>query len=145
MTSPTPLFLDPLQDPTAPSGASPGTSQGAGDGGTATTQPPGDPGAGDPGTPPPPRSLWSGMVPFVLMFAILWLLVIRPERKRRKQTADMLSSLKKGDRVMTTSGMYAQVVQLADDDVTLQVADGVRIKFARAAIQSVVDKDESSD
>lgn len=130
MTLPTTIVYDPLQEnATGGDAAAPGTvAPGAGTGEEA---------------PPPPG--WMNFAPFILMFAIFWFLLIRPEKKRRKETQDMLAALKKGDRVMTSSGMYARVAQLGDDTVTLEIADGVRAKFARAAIQSIVDGDGSSD
>ena len=131
MTLPNTLLFDPLQETEL---ATTGTTTGTPDGGV-----PGEEVAAQPG--------WIQFMPFVLMFAIFWFLLIRPEKKRRAQTQAMLSALKKGDHVMTSSGMHATVISMTDEDVTLQVADGVRIKFSRAAIQSVVDGggDSSSD
>lgn len=138
MTPPAPI---PFELPIALVQETPGQ---AGPAETGTTVPaPGDPNA--PGQPEAAPPGWTGMIPFVAMFAILWFVLIRPEKKRRRETQEMLSALKKGDRVMLTSGMYAQVVQLAEHDVTLQIADGVRVKFARAAIQSIVDQDKDKD
>ena len=57
----------------------------------------------------------------------------------------MLGAMKKGDKVMTSSGMYGQVVAMADDVITLQVADGVRLKFNRAAIQQVLEAQGGGD
>lgn len=76
-------------------------------------------------------------VPFILMFAVLWFVMIRPEQKARKKRQEMLAKLAKGDKVMTTGGLFGTVAQIQDDVVTLQVADGVRLRFARSAIQTV--------
>jgi preprotein translocase subunit YajC len=83
------------------------------------------------------------LAPFILCIAVFWFIVLRPEQKTRKARAAMLGRLGKGDKIMTTGGMYGQVVQIQDDIVTLQVADGVRMRFARSAIQTV--EAESSD
>ncbi len=85
------------------------------------------------------------MVMMLGIFAIFWFLVIAPERKKKKQREELMGGLKKGDKIMTTTGMYASVAQIQDDIVTLQVADGVRIKFARAAIQGLVDPEAKKD
>lgn len=76
-------------------------------------------------------------IPILLILAIFYVVLILPERKKQKQRQAMLSALSKGDRVMTSSGLYGTVVQLTDEVVTLQVADNVRLKFARQAIQNI--------
>ena len=92
--------------------------------------------------PSPPQGPPGGfLIPGILMFAIFYFLLIRPEKRRRKAAEEMVASLKKGDEVMTNGGMYARVAAIHDDRVTLEVADGVRVRFARAAIQSVVAKE----
>ncbi len=91
--------------------------------------------------PAPAPGLFGGnfLVPMVLIVGIFYFLLIRPE-KRKQQTRDrMLKALKKGDKVMTTSGIFASVVAIQDDVATLQVAEGVRVRFSRAAIQTVVE------
>jgi preprotein translocase subunit YajC len=84
-----------------------------------------------------------GIVPFILIIAVFWFIVLRPEQKARTARAAMLSKIGKGDKVMTSGGLYGQIVQVQDDVVTLQVAEGVRLRFARSAIQTV--EAESSD
>ncbi|MBI1380891.1 MAG: preprotein translocase subunit YajC [Planctomycetaceae bacterium] len=79
--------------------------------------------------------------PVLMMVGIFWLIVIGPERKQRKKREAMLSSLEKGQKVLTTSGIFGQVAQIQDQVVTVQVAEGVRMRFARHAIQTVVDTD----
>ena len=136
MTLPTTILFDPLQEtPAAGSSQNPGPATQTG------TEVPGE--GTDEEAPPPPA--WTSFMPFVLMFAIFWFLLIRPEKKRRKETQEMLSALKKGDRVMTSSGMYARVAQLGEDNVTLEIADGVRAKFSRAAVQSIIDPEASTE
>jgi len=82
-----------------------------------------------------------GMLPLVLIFAIFWFVMIAPERKNRKKREAMLGTLKKGDKVMTSSGMFATVANIQESVVTLQIADGVRARFNRTAIQTVVEEE----
>ena len=86
------------------------------------------------------------LIPMLLVFGIFWIVMIGPERKRKKKHEELLGGLKKGDKVMTTAGIYGSVVQVKDDTVHLQVADGVRMKFARHAVQGIIDgtEDEKS-
>jgi preprotein translocase subunit YajC len=77
-------------------------------------------------------------VPILLILAIFYVVLILPERKKQKQRQQMLDALQKGDQVLTTSGIYGTVVQSTKEMVVVQVADNVRLRFARPAIQSVV-------
>lgn len=83
----------------------------------------------------------SGMAfPLILCLVVFWVFMIGPERKQRKKREEMLKGLEKGDEVVTTSGMHGSVVQVQDGVVTLQVADGVRLRFALQSIGSVSEK-----
>ncbi|MEM7310555.1 MAG: preprotein translocase subunit YajC [Planctomycetota bacterium] len=86
----------------------------------------------------PPEGGNQFWVLLIALFAVFYFVMILPERKSRRQREEMLGGMKKGDKVMTSSGMYATIAMLSDDVVTLQVADGVRVRFSRAAIQSVL-------
>ena len=79
------------------------------------------------------------LVPMVLIVGIFYFILIRPEKRKQQERDRLLKGIKKGDKVMTTSGMYGSVAAVQDDVVTLQVAEGVRLRFSRAAIQSVVE------
>ncbi|HEV8474445.1 MAG TPA: preprotein translocase subunit YajC [Methylomirabilota bacterium] len=79
------------------------------------------------------------VVMFGLMFAILYFLMIRPQQKQRQERERMLSAIKRGDRVVTTSGMYGTVTNLSDTTVTLRVADQVKLEFERSAIGRIVE------
>lgn len=85
------------------------------------------------------------ILPFLLIGLVFYFVLIGPERKNRKKREALLASLQKGDKVVTTSGMYGQIVQVQEDVVTLQVADGVRLRFSRAAIQTVHREGEAAD
>lgn len=83
----------------------------------------------------------SGMlIPGLLMFLVFYVFIIGPDRKQRKKREQMLASLQKGAKVMTTGGLYGIVNQVQDQIVTLQVADGVRLRFATSAIQQVIEE-----
>ena len=87
----------------------------------------------------------TGFLPLIAIFAIFYFVLIGPERKNRKKREEMLMQIKKGDKVMTTGGMLATVAAVADDEITLQIADGVRARFTRAAVQSVTPEDAPAD
>jgi preprotein translocase subunit YajC len=75
------------------------------------------------------------LVLILIIFSIFYFIVFRPMRKRQRETEQMLSALKSGDRVVTNGGIYGTVVGVGDDNVVqLRVADHVKIQVAKSAI-----------
>ena len=103
------------------------------------------PSAADGGGEQAPGLFGNPLIMFALMGLIFWFVLIAPERKNRKRHQEMLGALKKGDLVMTTSGMYGKVVEVKDDVVVLQASEGVRLRFARAAVQSTLEGDAKAE
>ena len=86
------------------------------------------------------------LVPYAAMFAIFYFVLLAPMRKQQKETKAMLAALKKGDRVVTSGGIYGTVAQLEDQVVWVKIADTVKVKMSRSAITGVVnDGDPSKD
>lgn len=91
---------------------------------------------GDPsGAAPSPFSM---LLPLVGMLAIFYFLLIRPQQKRQKEMQKMISALKKGDRVVTASGLFGSIAGLRDDVVVVEIADGVKVEMMRNAVTGVV-------
>ena len=72
------------------------------------------------------------------LFGLLYFVMIRPQRNRQRQAQQMQSQVMPGQRVRTTAGMYATVISVEDQDVVLEVAPGVQVRFLRRAIMDVV-------
>ncbi len=81
---------------------------------------------------------FGALVPLILMFAIFYFLLIRPQQKKQKQHREMLGTLKKGDRVITSGGLYGRVTGITDTVVTLEISEKVRVKVGRANIAGLV-------
>jgi preprotein translocase subunit YajC len=79
-------------------------------------------------------SALTSFVPMVLIIGVMYLLVLRPQVKKQKETQKMLSELKKGDDVVTTGGIIGRISGIKDDEVTLQIQEGVRVRILRSAI-----------
>jgi preprotein translocase subunit YajC len=81
-----------------------------------------------------------GFLPLVLIFLIFYLLVLRPHSKRQKDLAKMVSSLKQGDRVLTSGGLFGTVVTQKEDGnvFVIKIAEQVRVEVAKSAIATVV-------
>lgn len=77
-------------------------------------------------------------VPFILMFAVLYFLVLRPQQKKVKEQQAMLAALKHGDDVVTASGLLGKVTGITDKVVTLEVADDVRVKMLKSQVTQVI-------
>jgi preprotein translocase subunit YajC len=74
------------------------------------------------------------LVPMLLIFGVMYLLVIRPQSKRAKETQKMLAELRKGDEVVTTGGVIGRISGMKDNEVILQVQEGVRLRVQRSAV-----------
>src|SRR5262245_848758 len=84
----------------------------------------------------------TSLFPLISMFAvflILYFLIIRPQARRQKEREGMLKRVKKGDKIVTTSGIYGTVVSTpADDKLVVKIADNVRVEMARPAVAAIV-------
>jgi len=100
--------------------------------------------ASSPQAPPSSSFLNNPLMPFIPIGILFVFLIMLPERKKQKQRTAMLEALKKGDRVMTSSGLYGTVVTTTSEIVVLQVADNVRLRFSRAAVQAVMDPEKEA-
>ncbi|MDX9731598.1 MAG: preprotein translocase subunit YajC [Bdellovibrionales bacterium] len=87
---------------------------------------------------PPQQPAWVQMVPLVMMVAVFYFLILRPQQKREKSRQAFVAALKRGDEVVTATGLFGRVEGLTDQFVTLEIADGVRVKMLRSAIVSSV-------
>jgi len=82
------------------------------------------------------------LIPLMLMFGIMYFLVILPQQRQRKKVQQMLSAIKNGDKVITTSGIYGTINGMDGDTIILKIADNVKIRIARAAIAQVEASDD---
>ena len=106
---------------------------GSGGGAVAQTQvPSGTP----PGVPSQPGPLGM-LLPFALMFGVIYFLIIRPQQKKMKEHQSTLDTIKKGDEIVTNGGIFGTVTGITDKVLTLEIADGVRIKMLKGQVASV--------
>jgi preprotein translocase subunit YajC len=83
------------------------------------------------------------LLPLVLIFVVFWFLLIRPQQKKMKQHREMISAVRRGDRVLTGGGIIGTVTKVLNDtEVQVEIAEGVRVKVARATISEVLAKTE---
>ena len=81
----------------------------------------------------------------IVAFLVLWLIVVRPQRKRQTQQREMLSDLRVGDEVLTAGGIYGTVSRLDEDSVTVEIAPKTEVRVARRAIAGVTREPEPGE
>jgi preprotein translocase subunit YajC len=85
----------------------------------------------------------TSLLPFVLIFVIMYFLVLRPQQKRVKQHAEMVKNVRKGDTVITSGGLVGRVIKVIDDEqIEVEIADGVRVRQMRSMVSDVRAKGE---
>ncbi len=84
-------------------------------------------------------------VPFILIFAVFYFLIIRPQQKRQKEHQSMLAALERGNKVVTSSGIHGTLIKIGDDQVTVEIAHKVNVVIDRSQISRLESgsKDES--
>lgn len=84
---------------------------------------------------------WGGamgsLIPLLLIFVIFYLLLIRPQQKRAKEHKRMVENIKKGDKVITSSGLYGVIESIGTNTVTVKIAENVKVKLVKAHIAAV--------
>ena len=90
--------------------------------------------------PEPPGEFWLPLLIFSTIFLVYYLFVIRPRLKRHKERLRMLASVGKGDEIITNGGLLGRVLQIGDNFLLLELAEGIEIKIEKSAISRVVPK-----
>jgi len=84
-------------------------------------------------------------LPLILLVAVMYFLMIRPQQRRRREAQELQSRLGAGDEVVTIGGLYGTIVEADDETVTLEIAPGVHARYARPAIARVISRAESEE
>jgi len=85
----------------------------------------------------------TSLLPFILIFVIMYFLILRPQQKRVKQHSEMVKNVRKGDTVITSGGLVGRVTKVVDDDqIEVEVAEGVRVRQMRSMVSEVRAKGE---
>lgn len=90
----------------------------------------------DPNTPPPPA--WVQFFPMLVMVAVFYFLLIRPQMRQRKERDQLLSSIKKGDKIVTQGGVFATIVNINPDSYEVKINEETKIKIRRSAVAEVI-------
>lgn len=82
------------------------------------------------------------IVPFVLIFAIMYFLIIRPQQRRMKEHRELVANLRRGDTVVTTGGLIGKVLKVDEAELQLEIGDGMKVRVVRQMISEVRGKGE---
>lgn len=86
---------------------------------------------------------FEALLPLVLIFVVFYFLLIRPQQKKQKQHKEMLTAIRRGDRVVTGGGIVGTVTKVVDDkELAVEITDGVKVRVQRALVASVISKTE---
>ena len=89
--------------------------------------------------------IFVSLMPLVLIFAVFYFLLIRPQQKRQRVHRESIGAIVRGDKVLTGGGIFGSVVKVVDDnEVLVEIADGVRVRVSRMTIQDVVTKPDAT-
>lgn len=95
---------------------------------------------------PAGMDIFTSFVPIILLIVIFWFLIFRPQQKRMKQHQAMLSAIKRGDTVVTNGGLVGKVIKAVEnEDLEIEIAQGVKVKVVRGMISDVRSKTEPSN
>lgn len=88
----------------------------------------------------------SSLLIILAMFVLLWVLMIRPQRSRQRQQQQMLQTIESGDEILTHGGLYGIVQEFDEnDDLIVEIAEGINVRLARRSVASVVKPDDEED
>ena len=93
-------------------------------------------GGGAEGAAPQQGGLGSMLLPIVIFILIFYFMILRPQNKRKKQQDELLNSITRGDSIVTISGVFGTVREVRDDSFMIEIAEGVRIRVLKSAIQT---------
>ena len=91
---------------------------------------------------PAAGAAFAPFIPLILIFAIMYFLMIRPQQKRARLHREMVAALKKGDHIITQGGIIGKVATVRDDEIEVEIASGVRVRVVRGTVAQVVNRTE---
>jgi preprotein translocase subunit YajC len=96
-------------------------------------------------TPSPPRgpNLLTALFPFILVLVIFWLIIVLPQQRRQKRHMQMVESLKPGDRIITSGGIFGTIMGVYPDRIELKIAANVKIDITKNAVAVILEKQKT--
>jgi len=83
-----------------------------------------------------------GFLPLILIFVVFWFMIIRPQKKQQDQRKAMIEAIKRGDRIVTSGGLFATVKDVKGDRVVATIAENVKVEISKTAISAVMEESQ---
>jgi preprotein translocase subunit YajC len=87
----------------------------------------------------------TGLLVIVVLFALFWLLIIRPNRRRQAEQTALIANVEVGDEIVTAGGLFGHVKSVADDELLVEIAPGTNVRIARRAVAGIVGPEDEED
>jgi preprotein translocase subunit YajC len=81
----------------------------------------------------------------VVLFAVFWLFIVRPQRKQAAEQRELIASLEPGDEIVSAGGLYGVIKSIDGDELVVEIADGLVVRMARGAVAGLVERDEEPE
>ena len=88
---------------------------------------------------------FQSLLPLILIFVVFYFLLIRPQQKKAKVHREMLAALRRGDRIVTSGGLIGKITRVGENELTVEIANDIRVRVARGMVSDVLAKTESVD
>ena len=90
-------------------------------------------------------SIISGILPLILMLGVFYFLLIRPQQKKLSEHKKMVSALRRGDKIVTSGGLYGTIAKVSDDELQVDIAENTRVKLEKNSVAVVLTRSEPAD
>lgn len=86
----------------------------------------------------------TSFIPFILIFVLFYLLILRPQQKQNRERQNMLKNVKRGDKILSSGGIYGKVVNVSDNELSVEIAKGINIQMSRSGVSAIIKQEKDS-
>jgi preprotein translocase subunit YajC len=87
----------------------------------------------------------TAVIVVVILFALFWLLIVRPQRRQAAEQRELIASVEPGDEIVSAGGLYGVIQSIDGDELVVEIADGLVVRMARGAVAGLVERDEEPE
>jgi preprotein translocase subunit YajC len=87
----------------------------------------------------------NAVIVVVVLFAVFWLLIVRPQRRQAAEQRELIASVEPGDEIVSAGGLYGVIQSIDGDELVVEIADGLVVRMARGAVAGLVERDEEPE
>jgi preprotein translocase subunit YajC len=87
----------------------------------------------------------TAVIVVVILFALFWLMIVRPQRRQAAEQRELIASVEPGDEIVSAGGLYGVIQSIDGDELVVEIADGLVVRMARGAVAGLVERDEEPE